>query len=265
MVLESVCIQEFCPRSVTEDKSVGSRAVMVRRRKSLIVKSAGSARCDNNGLCSCNKYFLSLHVHKNGTCRLAVFVEDKLDSRREVNYGNASVENFVAKRTHYLHTGVILSRVHSLSRGSAAMGREHGSVGSLVKFNSEIVEPLNSLGSLGNESVKKLGLCREMSAAESVKEVDSRRIVRLISSLNTALSHHCISVTDTKLCNDHCLYARFVSLDSCGSTCAAAADDKHICLIIRSRKVYISSRYPALALKKCSQLCRNLIALVNAC
>ena len=70
-----------------------------------------------------------------------------------------------------------------------------------------------------------------MAAAECVYKVYSRRIVRLISRLNTALSHHCVGVAYAQLCNYHSFSAGVIRLNSGRSTRAAAADYKHVNII----------------------------------
>ena len=128
------------------------------------------------------------------------------------------------------------------------MSGHHCSVLFLIELYTQLIEPQDSLRSLCNKLCYKLRLCCEMSAAESVKEVYCRRIIGLVSSLDSALCHHSVCVAYTELCDDHCLYSGLVSLDSCGCTCSAAAYDEHICLIVRLCEVYISCGNAALAL-----------------
>ena len=103
-----------------------------------------------------------------------------------------------------------------------------------------------------------------MTSAVSVDVVDSRGIVGLISSLDTALSHHCVSIADTELCNDHYVSAAVVSLDSCGRTCSAAADDENVNIVLGVLKVDLGGIDTAVSLEKSSQLVGNLLALVGA-
>ena len=89
----------------------------------------------------------------------------------KVDNGNLAVENLVAQSTHDFGAGIVLCGVHSLSGSAAAVGGDHRAVGSLVEFHAQIVEPLNRLGSFGNQLVEQLGLCGKVSAAERVEIV----------------------------------------------------------------------------------------------
>ena len=108
----------------------------------------------------------------------------------------------------------------------------HCTVLVLIELNAQIVKPLNSLRRIANQLCKQLALCRIVTAAESVHKVDSRRIVRLIGSLNTALCHHGVCVADTQLGNNHGFCARLIGFDSRGRARAAAADNQHVNVIL---------------------------------
>ena len=264
VVLESVRVEEARAYSVAEDKTVSRSAVVVGGREALIVQTTRTAGRDDDSLSACHEELLSLHIHEDSTSRPAVFVEDNLDRRREVDNGDTAVDDLVAESTHYLSARVVLRRVHTLAGGTAAVSCYHSAVGFLVELNAELVEPLNSLGSLCYELSDELGLSREVTAAESVEEVDSGRIVGLVSGLDSALSHHSVSVADTELGDYHSLHARLISLYSRGSTCSAAADDEHIGVVVGRSEVNVSRADTALSLQELSELSRHLIALVDA-
>ena len=115
MILKGIRIEQLCSDTVAEDKSVSRCAVVIGGREALIVKPSRTAGSDNNGLCTGDKEFLCLHVHKDSTRGSAVFVKDKLNCRREINDRNSAVENLVAEGAHDLGAGIVLCRVHSLS------------------------------------------------------------------------------------------------------------------------------------------------------
>ena len=103
-----------------------------------------------------------------------------------------------------------------------------------------------------------------MTAAESVNVVDRRGIVGLVSRLNSALRHHGVGVTDTKLGDNHGVCPCIESLDRCRGACSAAADDENVNVIFRVRKVDILTENTACTLEKMTKLRRNLFALVGA-
>ena len=196
---------------------------------------------------------------------VAVFIQDQLDSRGEVHHRDAAVEHLVAQGAHDLRAGVVLGRVHALAGGSAAVGGDHGAVGRLIELHAQVVQPLNGLGSLGNQLAKQLALGREVAAAERVEEVDGRGIVGLIRRLNAALGHHGVGVADAQLGHDHDLRAGVVGLDGRGSARAAAADDQHVHVVVgvvqdRRRRGLMR----LCACEQLAQLVRHLLALVGA-
>ena len=144
------------------------------------------------------------------------------------------------------------------------MGGNHCAVRFLIELHAEIIKPLNSLGSVIYELIKQFGLCGKVTAAECVDIVLCRGIVRLIRSLNTALCHHCICVTDSEFCDNHSACAVIVSLDSCGCTCSAAADNKNINIIVNLVEVDFFIFYSAVCLKKSGKFKRHLFALIRS-
>ena len=227
------------------------------------MESACTACSDDNSLCTGNHDLLGLHIHKNSTGCLALIVENDLNCGCEINNGDLTVENLVTESLHYLSAGVVLTSVHSLSGCTAAVSCNHCAVGHLVELNAQLIEPLDSVGSVVNELVNQLMLALEVTAAVSVDIVDSRGVVGLVGSLNTAFSHHSVSVTDTELCNDHYVCAAIVSLDSCGRACSAAADNENVNIVLGIFKVDLCGIDTAVSLKESSKLVGNLFALVR--
>ena len=102
-----------------------------------------------------------------------------------------------------------------------------------------------------------------MTAAESVEVVLYRGVILLVCSLDTALSHHCVSVTDTKLCNDHYVSACIVSLDSAGRTCSAAADNEYVYVVIDLGDINLICHKAACGMEHLGELNRSLLTLVG--
>ena len=263
VILKSIGIKKFCADTVTENKTVCCSAVVIGGREALIVHTSRAARCNNNRLCTSNHKFFCFHIHKNRARRFAVFIKYKFYCGSEVNNGNASVENLIAKRSHNLRAGIVLRGVHTLTGGSAAVRGYHGSVGSLIKLNAEIIEPLNCLGSVANKFCKKFALCGIVSAAVGVNEMYRGRIVGLVSRLNTALRHHRVGVADTQFCNYRRLCARIIGFNGSGRAGAAAADDKNVNVIANVVQINVGSLYTAVRLQHFAKLVGNFLALVR--
>ena len=90
------------------------------------------------------------------------------------------------------------------------MGGNHRTVRCLIKFYARIVEPMNGLRCIANQLRQQLPLCGIVTAAECVHKVNGRRIVGLVSSLDTALCHHGVGIADPQLGDDHSLCACIV-------------------------------------------------------
>ena len=127
--------------------------------------------------------------------------------------------------------------MHSLSGSTATVCSNHGSVFCFIKFNTKIVKPFNGIRSFHYQSLYQFRFCCKMSAAEAVQIMLYRRIILFIRCLDTALCHHCVGITDTKLCNDHNVCTCVVCLNGTGRTCTAAADYKYIYIIINFCKI----------------------------
>ena len=265
MVRKRVGRQESCTRAVAEDESVGGRAVVVRGRKALIVESARAAGRKDDRLCPRDQKLLCLHVQKHRACAASLLVLDKLDGRGEIHDLNIRViQHLVAERAHDLRTGVVLCRVHTLAGGAAAVRRDHGAVGRLVKFDAKTRKPLDGLRRVHDELAEKILLRGKMPAAVGVKEVLRGRIVRLVGGLNAALRHHGVGVARAELRDEQDLRACLVRLNGRRAACAAAADDEHVRIVVRlgqARKLLSQTGAP---LQQRCQLQRHLAALVRA-
>ena len=127
--------------------------------------------------------------------------------------------------------------MHSLSGSSTAVCCDHCSVFCLIKLNAKVVQPFDRIRSFHYKSFYQFRFCSKMSAAEAIQIMLYRRIVLFVSCLDTTFSHHCIGITDTKLCNDHNVSTCIMCFDCTGRTCTAAADHKYIYIIINFCKV----------------------------
>ena len=92
----------------------------------------------------------------------------------------------------------------------------------------------------------------------------NRGIVLFIGSLNAAFCHHRVRVADAQLCHDHDLCTCVVRLNSCGSTCAAAADDEHVGVVIDLRQIDRVVEQTAVGVQQMTKLLRYLLTLVRA-
>ena len=264
VVLKCVSVKERCTCSVSQYKSVCGCAVVVGCGEALIVHSSRAACCDDNSLSSCDKELLSLHIHKNRTCSLTVLVLDDLDRGCEINNGDLSVLNLVTENSHDLCARVVLTSVHTLSGCTAAVGGYHCSVSFLIEHNAQVVEPLDTYGSVVNQLINELGNILEVTAAHNVEVVLRGAIVRLIGRLDTALCHHCVSVAVTELCNDHYVCAVLMSHNSRSRACSATADYEHVNIVVDLCKVDICGLNSGVRLKYLCKLERNALALIGA-
>ena len=78
------------------------------------------------------------------------------------------------------------------------------------KFDAESLDEYLAAG--GFEALRKAMF--EMTRDEVIDEVDRRRVVGLIGSLNAAFCHHGVGIADTQLGDDHNVSACFVCFDS---------------------------------------------------
>ena len=264
VILERVRIQKLCARTIAENKTVGRCTVVIGSRESLIVHSARTARCNNHGFCTRNKLFACLHVKEYRTCRISVFIKNKLDCGGEIHNWDAEVKNLIPQRAHYLRTGIILCRMHSFAGCSSAVSRYHSSVRSLVELNAEFVQPLNRTRSITYQLLEQLALCCKMPSAVCIKKMNRGRIIRLVRRLNAALRHHRVCVAYAKFCDDHRVCARIMSFNRCRRSRAAASDNKHINVVIDFFKVNLAWVDSTVCLKHFTKLMRNFLAAVCA-
>ena len=237
MILDRILIKKGSTCSVSKYKSVCSCTVVVRCGESLIMHSSCTTCCDYNCFCSCNRIISCFHVKENCTCNLSFFIFEKFHSGSKLNYRDTKIDHFVSDSTHNLRSGIILSSMHSLSGSTAAVCGNHSSVFCFIKFNTKVIKPLNGIRSFHYQSLYKFRFCCKMSAAEAVQIMLYRRIILFICSLDTALCHHCVGITDTKLCNDHNVCTCIVCFNGTGRTCTATADHKYVYVIINFCKV----------------------------
>ena len=264
VILNGILIQQRSACTVAEHKAIGRCAVMVGGREVLVVQTSRTAGGDDDGLCTCDHVVAGLHVEENSARYLALFVLDELNSRGKLNDRDAAVDNFVAQGTHDLCTGVVLAGVHSLSGGAAAVGGDHGAVFGLIEHNAELVQPLDGVRSFHNKAAQQFRAGSEVAAAERVEVMLNRGIVLFIGSLNAAFCHHRVRIADAQLCHDHDLRTCVVRLNSCGSTCAAAADDEHVGVVIDLRQIDRVVEQTAVGVQQVTKLLRYLLTLVRA-
>ena len=264
MVLEGIRVEQFCTSSVAQNQTVSGSAVVVGGGEALVVHSASAAGSDDDGLCTGDQDFIGFHVHQDSACCMALVVLNQLDSSGKVDDRDTAVEDLITEGSHDFSAGVVLSSVHSLSGGTAAVGGDHGAVGFLIELNAQVIQPLDCFRSLGNQLIDQFLFCCEMSAAESVEEVLSRGVTGFISSLDTALSHHGVGVAHSQLGDDHGFCTVVVCLDCSGSTGSAAADDQDIDIVVRVGEVDLIGVDAGVRLEDSSQFQRDLVALIGA-
>ena len=54
------------------------------------------------------------HIQKHRAGRLAGFVENQLDRRREIHDRNTAIKHLVAQRAHDFRAGIVRRRMHTL-------------------------------------------------------------------------------------------------------------------------------------------------------
>ena len=226
--------------------------------------SSRAACCDHNRLCSGNRIISCLHIEKDRACCLAFLIFDDLYRRSKFYHRDLKVQYLVAECTHDLCSGVVLTCMHSLSGGTAAVGRYHPSVCVLVKHNAQFVQPFDRVRRFHYKAFYQFRLCSKMSASECVQIMLYRRIIFLICRLDTAFGHHRIRIANTEFCHDHYICACIVRFDGTGGTCAAAADHKHIYVIIHLRNVNLLLHKTACRVKHFSQFKGCFLSFVGA-
>ena len=143
------------------------------------------------------------------------------------------------------------------------MCRNHRPVGVLVEFNSEIVKPLDYGRSLVYQSVDKLRLSVEVSAAERVKIVLGRRVVGLVSRLDSAFCHHRVRVAYAQFRYEKDFCSRLACHNSGRRSRSASADDEDVRLVVNVVKVHLVRLDARLCLKHVRKLVRSLLPFVR--
>ena len=144
------------------------------------------------------------------------------------------------------------------------MSGDHGAVRLFIKHNAHVVKPLYAVRRFGNKLFEQLGLIGKVAAAQRVKIVYRGGIVGLIRRLYAALRHHGVGIAHTKLCYNGHLCALIIGLYGCRSARSAAADYKHVGIVVYIVQLYILAQNAAFAVQQVAQLRGNLIALVGA-
>ena len=264
MVLERIGVQQLCTGTIAQNQAVGGSTVVVGRREALVMEPSRTAGGNDNRFGPGHQNFLGLHVAEHRTGALAVLILNEFNGGGEVHHGNAPVQHFIAERPHDFRAGVVLGGMHTLPGGTAAMGGDHGAVGSLVEFHAQLTEPADGLGGLGDQFIEQILLGRKVAAAEGIQKVLGRAVVGLVGGLDAALGHHGVGVTHAQLGDHHDVGAAVVGLDGCRSAGAAAADDQHIHVIVGVLQIDGQITDAGMGLQQCSQLHRHLVAFVGA-
>ena len=239
VILERILVKQFGTDPISQYQTISRCAVVVGSREALIVQSARATGGDDDGFGARNKQLFCFHVHEHRAGNRALVVLDQFNRGRKIDHGNAAVEHFVPKRPHDFGTRIVLGRVHTLARGTAAVGRDHRAVRRFIKLYAKAGQPLNGLGRIANQFAHQFRLGGKMSAAECVHVVNGGRVVRLVGGLNAALCHHGVGIADPKFGDNHHVGAGFVRFNRSRRACTAAADDQHIHVIIHAGQIHV--------------------------
>ena len=79
------------------------------------------------------------------------------------------------------------------------MGGHHSPIRRLVKLHPQLVQPQNGLRRLRHQLVQKLLFGGKVTATVGVQEMNGRRIIGLIRSLDPSLGHHGVGVPHPEL------------------------------------------------------------------
>ena len=264
MILEGVRVKEPCSGPVGQNQAVGGGAVVIAGGKALIVEPSGSACGQDHGLGPCDEQFPGLHILQHCTGAAALLVQQQLNGGGVIHHGNFPVQDLVPDGPHDLRTGVVLGSVHPLPGGAAAVGGNHGAVGSLVELHAQIAEPADGVRGLVDQLVQQVLLGGKVTAAVGIEKMLSGAVAGLVGGLDAALGHHGVGIAHAQLGDDHHGGSVVVGLNGCRSACAAAADDENVGGIVRPGKVNADPFQTGLALQKLRQFQGNLFALVGA-
>ena len=105
------------------------------------------------------------------------------------------------------------------------MGGHHSPIRRLVKLHPQLVQPQNGLRRLRHQLVQKLLFGGKVTATVGVQEMNGRRIIGLIRSLDPSLGHHGVGVPHPELGDQQHRSARVLSLQGRRTARSAAADD----------------------------------------
>ena len=227
--------------------------------------SSCSSGCNYYDFCTGDFYFFGFHIYKNRTCRIPVFVLYYFNCGSKIYDCNLirTVKNFIAESAHNFRTGVIFAGVHSFTAGSASVRGYHCTVRLFIEFYTQLIEPFDCLRRFCNKRVYKFGLSVKVPAAESVKIMLCRRIVRLIGSLYTAFRHHRICVPYTKFCNKKHFCAGIIRFYCGGRSGSASADYQNVGFVIRAGKIYTGRIYARFCFKYCCKFKRSFFSFVR--
>ena len=143
MILNSIRINQRRTGTISHNKTVGSRTVMVRGWEALIMQASCTTGCHNYAFCAYNLVLLRIKIPQHRTGSFALLVEQQLDRGRKLQHRNTTVLNLVTQYAHNLRTGVVGAGMHTLTACAAAMRRHHSAVLLLVKHNAQLAQPVN--------------------------------------------------------------------------------------------------------------------------
>ena len=250
VVLKGVGVQQACSCAVSKYQAVCRCTVMVAGGETLVMQSACAAGTNDYRLCASNLDFLGFHVHQHRTCGMTFVVLDDFDCCGEVHHWDTAVKHLVAQSTHNFRAAVVLAGVHTFAACSAAVSGNHVAVGVFVKHYAEVAEPHYCVGCFVHQLFKQFGLCGEVTATECVEIVDCWAVVGFVRRLNTAFRHHRVGVADTQFGDNHYVCAVGVCHDCRACACTAAADHKHVGVVVGIGKVDVAVKHARLTLQK---------------
>ena len=264
MVLNGISIDELCADTIAKDKSVGSCTVVVGCREPLIVQTSGTAGGDNDCFRLGDEIFAGIIIHQDRTCCLAGFVEQQFDGWCIVDCRNTAVYCFITQYAHDFRAGIVSRRMHAFAGGPAAVSRYHDALFIFIKHYAEVVQPLDGQRPVVDQALQQFRFVGIMAAAQSIKIMNSRRVIFLICCLNAAFCHHRIGIAHSELRHQEHFCTGFIGFDCCGSACAAAADDQDVHIIIDAVEIYFITLDTAVGLQEFCQFCWHLAAFIRS-
>ena len=150
------------------------------------------------------------------------------------------VLNLIAKRAHDLRAGNVARVMHSLPARAPAMHRLQRPVRLLREHRSQVLKPCKRLRRLLDKSQYKIGIVREMPAADNIQVMPVRAVgIQLARRLDTSLGHHRICIAQTEFGRDNYLRSHTRRRQSRAAASSAAADHKHVGLMVDVAEVDI--------------------------